>query len=155
MDVIAYSCHNFSCIILVKGPPDVLPIIFFISMAQRKTAVSPLQTHLSYCRLALSHRYFHISRGGSSTCHAISHTSAQAWEFLLNDDVLIEWKFWYVIITVEQKYENIIIYGMFHRRLSALLSSGLEHGWIITSMWLSTRLRYLHCYRTGVSPVYI
>ena len=29
----------------------------FISMAQRKTAVTPLLTHWSYCSLALSHQY--------------------------------------------------------------------------------------------------
>ena len=39
--------------------------ISHVSMAQRKTAVTPLLTHWSYCSIALSHRYIH----GVYRCH--------------------------------------------------------------------------------------
>ena len=43
----------------IRNFPLPLHMTFHISMAQCKTAVSPLLTHWGYCSLALSHRYDH------------------------------------------------------------------------------------------------
>ena len=60
----------------ITHAPSIWLTTVFLSMAQRKTAVTPLLTHWSYCSLTLSHRY--------EVCPVLQYTPQNMHRVLMN-----------------------------------------------------------------------